>query len=260
MTVTPREPGPGRPAYPELLDGSGSVAHFADPDRYDARYRRRRHDVAWYVARCAGVPEVLEIGAGSGRITVPLARSGVRVTALDRSAPMLDRLRERARDLPVGAVEGDMRTFRLRRRFPLVLCPFNTFLHLYTRQHVAAFLARVRAHLAPGGRLVFDVSMPRPGDLRDRDVRARTVLLGGRRVRVTESFRWEALEQILYVTTTYEPPDGPPTTELLAHRQFFAAELEALLAHSGFAVRDATAWGEPPGPDPDALVFECEVG
>src|SRR4029453_19559621 len=60
---------------------------------------------------------------------------------------------------------GDMRLARLGRRFDLVTCPFNAFLHLYTRSDVELFLARVRDHLAPGGVFAFDVSMPNPHEM-----------------------------------------------------------------------------------------------
>ena len=84
---------------------------------------------------------------------------------------MLADLRARLRDEPRRrararhACAGDMRTVRLGERFPLVICPFNTALHLYTREDVERFLARVREHLAPRGELVVDISMPLLEDL-----------------------------------------------------------------------------------------------
>src|SRR5262249_53589917 len=129
-------------------------------------------DVRYYaeLAIARGGP-VLEYGCGNGRITLAIARAGVSVVGVDRSAAMLGDLRRRlaCEPAPVGKrVElrrGDMRRLVLGRRFPLVICPFNAFLHLYARRDVERFLARVRAHLRSRGELVFDISIPDASEL-----------------------------------------------------------------------------------------------
>ena len=151
---------------------AGSRAHYDDPGYYTSTYRRRIDDVQFYVtlAEKNGGP-VLEYGVGNGRIALPVARHGVPVTGVDHSRPMLADLRARlAEERPEVRARmrlraGDMRRVRLGRRIPLVLCPFNTALHLYTRADVEAFFARVREHLTPGGELVVDLSVPVMQDL-----------------------------------------------------------------------------------------------
>ena len=194
--------------------------------------------------------QVLEYGIGNGRIALPAARAGAHVTGLDLSRPMLADLRSRlALEAPevrarVTARAGDMRRVRLGRRFPLVTCPFNAALHLYERVDVEAWLARVREHLAPGGKLVFDVSMPEPADLSRKPTRAYHAppfvhpSLG--RVKYREYFDYDRVRQILFVSMCFEPVEGrnrPGGSEVmtpLAHRQFFPRELEALLHYNGF--------------------------
>ena len=60
----------------------------------------------------------------------------------------------------ITSVPGDLRTFSVPGRFPLVIAAFNVVEHLYTRVELAACLARVAAHLAPGGAFAFDVQLP----------------------------------------------------------------------------------------------------
>lgn len=252
------------PRYARLLEDLGDVDPFADPAAYDLRYTERTVDVAFYrrlVARLGG--RVLEVGCGNGRILVPLAADGREVWGIDRSAPLLDDLRDRlgAAALPAPVYRADLRTFSLDARFEVVLAAFNTVLHLYTRADFEAFLVRVAAHLAPGGRLVFDASVPRPAELA-RDPRRwySSILRGpdGQRIRHREQFAYEPLEQILYVTTVQgEPPDE--RTTLLVHRQWYPAELEAILHHNGFAVEEVFAdfGDEPPDLDADSLVWVC---
>jgi SAM-dependent methyltransferase len=95
---------------------------------------------------------ILEIGAGSGRVALDLARAGHRLTALDLDRRLLDALSARAAGAGVEAVCADARTFDLRRHdFGLCIVPMQTVQLLGGEGGRAAFLRRVRAHLRPGG-------------------------------------------------------------------------------------------------------------
>jgi SAM-dependent methyltransferase len=201
---------------------------------------------------------VLEHAIGNGRVALPIARAGVEITGIDHCRPMLDHFRELLKNESaatrrrVTLVEGDIRTTRLRKRFPLVICPFNAALHLYTRQDVEQWLERVREHLSPEGELVFDISMPVPKDLaRDPSVPYRIPVFEhptAGRVRYREHFDYDAVRQILFVSMFFEPAPrgrskaskpGPEPQEFmtpLAHRQFFPCEMEALLHYNDFEV------------------------
>jgi len=119
---------------------------------------------------------VLDIGAGTGRVTLDLARAGYAVTALDVSAELLTTLAERAAGLPVTTVVADARSFALDRRFPLCIVPMQTIQLLGGAEGRGQFLDRARDHLAPGGRLAiaiadelepFDASIATLGPLPD---------------------------------------------------------------------------------------------
>jgi|GEM_PF-202325 SAM-dependent methyltransferase len=95
---------------------------------------------------------VLDIGAGSGRVALDLARHGHRVTALDRDAELLAALRERAAGMDLEIVCADARTFALERRdFALCVVPMQTIQLLGGAAGRLELLRRARAHLAPGG-------------------------------------------------------------------------------------------------------------
>ena len=105
----------------------------------------------WRELAAAEAGPVLDLGAGTGRVTLDLARRGHHVVALDREPLLLDALRERAGDLPVETVVGDASAFSLGgRRFGLVLAPMQT-IQLLGAAGRAGFLRRVHAHLKPGG-------------------------------------------------------------------------------------------------------------
>jgi SAM-dependent methyltransferase len=96
---------------------------------------------------------VLDVGAGTGRVALDLARRGHEVVGLDRDPALVDALAGRGAGLTVSAVAADARAFDLGRRFPLVIVPMQTLQLLGGREGRARFLARARAHLAAGGLL-----------------------------------------------------------------------------------------------------------
>jgi SAM-dependent methyltransferase len=109
------------------------------------------------VARRSG-PAVLDLAAGTGRVTVPLVRAGKTVTALDLSNDMLDRLRSA---LPDGArcdlVTADMRDFDLDRRFDLIVLA-ATSITLLDATGRARLFAAVRRHLTHAGSFLLSVA------------------------------------------------------------------------------------------------------
>jgi len=96
---------------------------------------------------------VLDVGAGTGRVTLDLAARGVEVVALDRDPRLLAALARRANGAPVATVTADARRFSLGRRFPLIVVPMQTLQMLGGRQGRGEFLRCALAHLAPGGLL-----------------------------------------------------------------------------------------------------------
>jgi SAM-dependent methyltransferase len=100
-----------------------------------------------------GAP-ILDVGAGSGRVALELARAGHQVTALDLDAQLLQALTGRAATLPVQAVCADARDFALPRRdYALCIAPMQTVQLLGGSAGRIAFMHRARAHLRPGALL-----------------------------------------------------------------------------------------------------------
>jgi SAM-dependent methyltransferase len=232
----------------------GSRAHYEDGRYYDQAYRRRRHDVRFYadLAVRSGGP-VLELGVGTGRVAFAIAEAGIDVVGVEPMAPMLERAEDRLSRLPravqarVELRHGSLERLRLRRRFPLVIAPFNVWMHLYTREELERGFATVRHHLAPGGRFVFDVLLPDPVSMaRDPSKRYRGGEVphprGGTKYRYSEYFSYDPMTQIETTIMDFEHPTKKSESFCtpLTQRQLFPAELEALLHYNGFAVESHT--------------------
>lgn len=96
---------------------------------------------------------VLDVGAGTGRVALDLARHGHEVVALDREAELLEALRDRADGLDVVTVVADARAFDLGRSFGLIVVPMQTIQLMGGADGRARFLAAARRHLLDGGLL-----------------------------------------------------------------------------------------------------------
>jgi SAM-dependent methyltransferase len=102
---------------------------------------------------------MLDVGAGTGRVAIPLAQAGYRVVALDTDSQLLTELERRAPGLPVETVCADAREFELAgRAFPLIAVPMQTLQLLGGADGHLAFMRRARAHLCDGGIVVVAIA------------------------------------------------------------------------------------------------------
>ena len=132
-----------------------------DGRHYDAL--KAQEDISFYLAQAgAAAGPVLEIGCGTGRVTIPLAAAGIEITGLDISASMLEEVRRKAdRDsVRIIWVEANGSDFDLGSQFPLIIMPFNSLQFFKDSAPLKQLFDRVRRHLSREGRFVFDVFNP----------------------------------------------------------------------------------------------------
>ncbi|MDO8750845.1 MAG: class I SAM-dependent methyltransferase [Dehalococcoidia bacterium] len=211
-------------------------------------------DIPFWVeeAMASGGP-VLELACGTGRIAIPVAQAGVAVVGLDSSAAMLKLARAKARRLSLGAdvlrfARGDMRSFSLAQRFPLVIIPFRSFQLLLSvaEQHQA--LEAIRAHLSPGGRLIFSLFVPGL-DLLTRDPSTPmadyevAAPMYGHRLLVSLHSQYDTFNQVAAVHTSVQEVDERGAMVGETHRDhqlryLYRFEAQHLLAACGYDVVD----------------------
>ncbi len=239
-----------------LLD-RGTEDHYLDPVLYDFEYGDETEDIEWYLSQVAqhapGGP-ILELGAGTGRIALPLAEAGHEILALDRMSEMLDHLVEKSDALPVAArsnlepILGDMTELPLEdESVQMVIAPFNALMHLYDWRQLHRCFQEAFRVLEPGGTFAFDVLLPDiewltlPPDERHCVTRFEHPQSGEKMVYST-NHTYDHATQVCHIRIYYDrdtgkkfrPPKRPLKLVHLAHRQIFPEEIRALLGLVGF--------------------------
>ena len=220
-------------------------------DIYDRVYAYLTEDIPFYVeqAIASGGP-VLELGCGTGRVSVPVAQAGVEIVGIDASPGLIEVAKRKART--AGITErctfhvGDMREVNLRHRFPLGIMPFRSFQSMLSVADQQSALERVQEHLAPGGRLVLDIWAPDVHTLADdgaapshfRDVPDQAT---GHTLVLRHQNRWDHQHQVNNARLTIDEVDADGALVHRLHRDFqmrhiFQYEMQHLLAASGFRV------------------------
>lgn len=143
-------------------------------ERFDERYAYQAdpavvEPVVDFLAGLAGDGKVLELGIGTGRIALPLARRGVPVHGIDFSEAMVAQLRSKPDGGQIPVTIGDFATTTVDGTFSLAYLVVNTIMNLTTQEEQVACFRNVAAHLEPGGCFVVEVLVPRlqrlpPGD------------------------------------------------------------------------------------------------
>jgi SAM-dependent methyltransferase len=113
-----------------------------------------------FLAELAGSGRALELGIGTGRIAIPLARRGVPVHGIELSRAMAARLRAKPGADDVEVTIGDFATTTVEGTFSVAYLVFNTIGNLTTQEAQVACFRNVAAHLEPGGCFVIEVGIP----------------------------------------------------------------------------------------------------
>ena len=219
----------------------------------------------------SGGKDVLELGSGTGRIAIPLARAGYRVTGIEYEADMIARMEQK--EYPrenLRAVRADARNFSLEQRFDAVLLSCN-FVNLFTdAKDLADVLACCRKHLKPDGRIIIDCSVP------DTEYMVRSngeeeiltfLTESGSEIRDYFLPRYDLLNQVETDTIRLEEwKDGRLLREARTEEKltwYYPREIRSLIREAGLRVLWESAELSPDGaprpiaPDSENMVFCC---
>ena len=226
--------------------------------RYDAAIPIPPGEIELYLglareAQAQGLA-TLELACGTGRIAIPLAREGIDIVGLDNSPEMLARAQDKSVGLKnVRWVEGDMRSADLGERFGLVFIATGTFQLMLSMEDQMACLRCAYDHLAPGGRLAFEIANPdivamgewltsKRGVLQRNPARDYTHPQTGLHVRAWGTIEYRTSEQLEIRQGLIEELDDDGVvvrrsySQPMTLRYLYRYETEHLLARCGFEV------------------------
>ena len=235
---------------------------YRHPDEYDLEHLGDSEDVEFYVSlvRKLRPQRVLELGCGTGRITLPLAEQGARlgfdVIGVDSQAEMLESANKRHLEAPPAVrerlrlIQADMRTWQSESAFDLIVIPCSSISHLLTLQDQLAAWNQCRRNLTPGGRFLVEITMPNmatfadsfnvpPRALVEIDVDKWDESDGVRFIRRKTS-RYLSHEQCAQTRFLYEKYQNGRAVDgyiddFVGH-VFFPRELQLLFIHTGFEI------------------------
>ena len=235
---------------------------YKHPEEYDLEHLGEEEDIAFYVSlvRTLRPLRILELGCGTGRITLPLAQEGARlgcdVIGLDNQPEMLEsaeqhrtamspEIRERLR-----FIAGDMRTFAAEPKLDLIVIPCSSMSHVIELDDQIAVFKRCYENLNPGGRFMVEVNMPNMAAYADSfSTPPRTPIeidldrsdeSDGTRLIRRKTTRYLSDQQLAHIRFLYEKYQHGRAIEShiddFASHVFFPRELALLFIHSGFEI------------------------
>ena len=248
-----------------------SEAIYHKPAEYDLEHACKEADVRFYVecVRQWQPRRILELGCGTGRVTLPMASLNSRgtpgeVVGLDAESDMLKAAVQKARETassgvrPIRWIEGDMRHWRAEEPFDLIVAPCGTLCHLLSVEDQIATWATAHANLNPGGRFVAETPMAEFARFAESmQVPPRAILEidndaslpqkeGSKRQLRYKTVLYDAAQQCASVRFLYDEFQRNDASDHFVsdyeHHVYYPREMELLFRMSGFVVE--SVWGD----------------
>jgi SAM-dependent methyltransferase len=245
------------------MNANDNLSEYIDPEIYDLENQDFEPDGVFFLnfAKKLDAP-VLEVGCGTGRITIPLAKNNINITGLDIVPAMIQQAKQKAGDLPIQWIIDDIRCFRLEQAFRLIFETGSVFQHLLTRHDQESYLARVREHLEDEGRFIFGLMFPHPELLTSEETEKEWFEYEdhhGHTIRVSGTELYDPIRQVKLETAyrRWVNDNGEKILKIapLSLRYIFPQEIETLLFYNGFEIVEQYGdWERSPLTDKSRLI------
>jgi len=219
-------------------------------------------------------PRILEIGSGTGRILLPLAREGYQMTGLELNEDMLEICRKKIKEEndetieKIELIKGDMRDFEIDEVFDLIIAPCNVICHIIDSSDLRKTLNCFKGHLAKDGVMVIDNSLPDIESMVENNGREKVLELtnpkNGRKIVNRFTPTYDFVEQVKKDSIIIREYDGETKTREAEVNEkltfYFPRELRAVIRSEGFEIfeeRGSLNKEVPIDKNSDEMVFLC---
>lgn len=186
--------------------------------------------------------EILELCSGSGRLTIPLAKEGLKITGVDNSKSMLEQAKIKTKNekLEISFILADIRNLDLTKKYDLIFIPFNSIHHLYDNQDLFDTFKVVEKHLKDNGLFIFDCYNPNIQYITEaekgKNKIAEYTTTDNRKVIIEQTMKYESITQINRIEWHYFINDVFHSVQNLDMRMYYPQELDSYLKYSGFTI------------------------
>ncbi|MDN5709509.1 MAG: class I SAM-dependent methyltransferase [Planococcus sp. (in: firmicutes)] len=247
---------------------NGNFEKYEDPEYYDLEYQNYLSDVP-FLAEWAekSTDPILDLGCGTGRVTLPLAQQGHQLIGVDLHEGMLGRAKEKTLDanLRIDWVLQDCTQLALNIEAALIYMTGNSFQHFLTNESQNQLLKSVKTHLSDNGVFIFNTRFPVLSELAQVEESIRTYTdKRHRNIREKNTETYHPLTQILHCTSVREILGGSNENSVeqdsISLRYVFPLEMERLLTDNGFTVLESySSWDKTPLHDScSEMIYVCK--
>ena len=221
-----------------------SVGNFVyDPKVYDG-LNTQKEDIDFYKQWINDnkIKKVLELCCGTGRITIPLAKSGINISGLDLNNQMLAEAKDKSlkEEIDISFINGDMRNFKLDTQYQLIFIPFNSIHCLYKSSDLVKTLKCVYDHLDNNAFLIIDYFNPNIEYISNNQ--NKSVLVAdyatedGRKIQIHQSMSYDDNTQVNRIMWEHTVNNEFHSKESLDMRMYYPQELDFIITNSNFTI------------------------
>ena len=185
---------------------------------------------------------ILELCCGTGRLTLPIAKDGYKISGVDITSSMLDQANAKALEagLTIDFIKADIRTLDLPEKYDLIFIPFNSIHHLYQNDDLFQVFNVVKSHLKENGLFLLDCYNPNiqyiiEGEKEQKEI-AEYITKDGRKILIKQKMHYENKTQINRIEWHYFINNKFDSIQNLDMRLYFPQELNSYLEHNGFKI------------------------
>ena len=185
---------------------------------------------------------ILELCCGTGRLTLPIAKDGYKISGVDITSSMLDQANAKALEagLTIDFIKADIRTLDLPKKYDLIFIPFNSIHHLYQNDDLFQVFNVVKSHLKENGLFLLDCYNPNiqyiiEGEKEQKEI-AEYITKDGRKILIKQKMHYENKTQINRIEWHYFINNKFDSIQNLDMRLYFPQELNSYLEHNGFKI------------------------
>lgn len=215
---------------------------YNNSELYDAYHMQFTHDLKFYSEILSDKSNCLELGSGTGRLTIPLKKSGINIEGLDISLDMLRAAQAHAKntEIDLAVHHADARNFDLSKKFDAIIFPANGFLHLQTYDDLSMFFSSIKNNLDDDGLLVLDIFNP---DFRFLNVAEKEafeiaqIIYRGEKLKIFEKSIFDRASQVNRISWYYKNFEGQTVFQNeFSQRIYFHQEMLLIIKNFGFKI------------------------